>query len=140
MWDSFWFDLQGGYSAIVSFGIPATIMIVCYVRMFFVLNTSRKMFDSKESIGTTSEHKLRLAQMNIFKTCVIIVTVYMASFSTEQSSTFLYLIGYYHKIGTHTHIGNLFMTFNSSINPVVYAMQYDYFKIRLKAMCRKRIK
>lgn len=136
LWTTFWFDVEGYYAIVLSFGIPSTIMITCYTRMFLLLNNSRQMFNSKESFSETSEHKLRLAQMNIFKTCVIIVIVYIASFSTGQSAKLLFLLGYYKQIGTHGHMGNVFMTFNSFINPVVYAMQYHDFKVRLKLLLK----
>ena len=136
LWDSFMFDIQSPYAIIVSFAIPASIMVLCYFQMFLVLNTSRQMFNSKISFSERSAHKLRLAQINIFQTFLVIVIVYIVAWSVSQSAMILYLIGYYDQMGLHANIGSIMITFNSCINPFVYAVKYEDFKTRLNTILR----
>ena len=136
LWETFWVDVQSYYAIVVSFGIPFTIIVFCYSHMFIALNESQKKFNSG-NIESSSTDKLRLAQMNIFKTCVIIVIVYLTAWITAQSSIVLYLIGYYNTLGLHDQIGDTLITFNSCVNPFVYVIKYDDFKIRFKFLMSK---
>ena len=130
---TFWVDVQSYYAIVVSFGIPITVILFCYVHMFAALIESLKKFHSGNSQSSSTD-KLRLAHMNIFKTCVIIVIVYLAAWITIESSIFLYLIGYYEILGLHNQIGAISVTFNSCVNPFIYAMKYEDFKIRFKSL------
>ena len=98
--------------------------------MFLVLNTSQKSFHSENNTG--SSHKLRLAQVNIFKTCVVIVIVYMSAWITLQSGLLLYLTGIYDNLENHHSTGIVMVNFNSCVNPFIYAMTYDDFKNRVR--------
>ena len=101
--------------------------------MFLALRESQNSFKNGES--EASVHKLRLAQMNIFKTCVIIVCLYLVAWLTLESSLLLYILGIYESLGDYHHsVGDVLVTLNSCVNPFIYAMSYEDFKKRIKTM------
>lgn len=128
---SFFVDYQAPFAIVVSFGIPFVIIMFCYIRMFLVLNDSKKNFNLGG--GGESVHKLRLAQINIFKTCVVLVSIYLVAWIVTQTALFMFLIGIYDVLtNTHSSIGDVLVTFNSFVNPFIYAMNYNDFKKRIR--------
>ena len=102
------------------FGIclPVLISVICYSAMFRVLRQSAKLCGKDSKSG--SVHKMRLAQMNIFKTCVIVVVVFIICWSIPESALFLKSINYYKTLNnTHFSLGRVAVILNSCINPYI---------------------
>ena len=135
----FW-DYISLYVFIIAIAIPLTIMIVCYSRMIHALYTSSRQFnrggkEQARDINSSSVHKLRMAQMNIFQTCLLMILVFLVCWFTLESALILYMLGYYPHLGvTHYSVGWLFIIINSSVNPYIYAFRYDDFKRQVKVL------
>ena len=114
---------------VISFVIPITIMIFCYTKMYLALRSSVKLsaahsLSSKVNRSSDSKtsaiHKSRLAQVNIFQTCLILATVTTICWVTNVSDLFLYMIGYYEDLSNdHTNIAWLLLIFSAVLNPYV---------------------
>lgn len=132
MFGTFLWDAYAPYTFVLSMAIPLTTMCYCYVKMFKVLNDSKKTFHSAtkgESNSSSSVDKLRVAQINIFQTCVIMVVFFLVSWLSSKSALFLFSIGYYKSLaGNHYTLGNFAILANSCVNPFIYALRYDEFK------------
>ena len=136
----FW-DFVSLYLFIIAMGIPLIVIIICYTRMISALRGSSKAFGIQKSDLSTSVpqavHKLRLAQVNIFQTCLIMVVVFLGCWSTVESAILMYVLGMYQNLGNnHYAIGKLLSVTNSCINPYIYAIRYDDFKKQIKILMR----
>ena len=125
----------------VSFLIPITIMIFCYTRMYLALRASVRFSapsrQSKQLDGTSVLHKSRLAQLNIFQTCLILATLTTVCWLTNVSALFLFMIGYYSSLSNvHIDVGFLLLLSNAMLNPYVSIMRYHAFKEQMKVCCR----
>ena len=80
-----------------------------------------------------SSHASRLAQINLFETCLIVAVLFFICWVTVQAAIFLYMIDVYPDLsGDHYTVGRLLILFNSCINPYVYTLRYREFKIQLR--------
>ena len=88
---------------------------------------------SKQTEADRSSHASRLAQMNLFETCLIVSVLFFICWVTVQAAIFLYMINVYPDLsGDHYTSGRLLILFNSCINPYVYTLRYREFKIQLR--------
>ena len=139
---TFLVDFYSPYTFVLAMAVPLTTMMFCYARMLRALNESRKMFgggsqseSGKESSGSSSVHKLRMAQMNIFQTCFIMIVFFLVAWVTQKSAVFLFVIHYYKGLNNqHYALGNLGILFNSCVNPYIYAVRYDDFKNQIRVL------
>ena len=119
----------------ISLMIPLTVMVFCYTRMFIALRSSMKMSTSAASDSKTV-HKSRLAQVNIFETCLIMTIIFVICWTTAQSALLLNILKVYtDSQNYHFSIGRLMVLFNSCLNPYIYAIRYRDFKQQLRALC-----
>ena len=73
--------------------------------------------------------KLRMAQMNIFQTCLITIIFFLACWVSKDSALFLYRTGTYsHLNNYHYAIGRLMIVVNSGLNPYIYAAKYKEYQ------------
>ena len=131
--------------------IPLLIMPICYFRMFQALSSSFKLSKVKKNSvkeetkstrkenSTTNDvsriHKSRLAQRNIFETCLFMTVVFVLCWTTIEIALLLYFFGYYPDLSnSHYKIGRILIISNSCINPYIYAIRYDDFKKQLKSL------
>ena len=132
------YDFYTPYTLVLTVGIPISTMSYCYIRMFLALNESKKRFHSSKkdtSELSSAGHKLRLAQINIFQTCLLMTVLFLLSWLTAKSAQFLYAVGIYKTLGgNHFALGNLAVVINSGVNPFVYVLRYDDFKQQLKKL------
>ena len=135
---TFLWDLYSPYEFSLAFALPLIISLYCYSRMLVCLHQS-----ARGSIGATKDSKsantdkLRLAQLNIFKTCLTVIFAFIVCWSLAEVSVFLYLVGVYETLATQQYvIGHFLILLNSVINPYIYAIRYDEFKIELKSYFR----
>lgn len=137
-------DFYTPYTLVLAVAIPLSTMIYCYIKMFVVLNESKKRFHSSaidDGNVSSSDRKIRHAQINIFQTCLIMVILFLVSWMSSKSALFLYSIGFYKTLsGNHYTLGNLAVTANSCVNPYVYALRYDDFKYQLMYIFKARRK
>ena len=105
--------------------------------LVFFHRSSIKMASSTtiQSEDDRRSHKSRLAQMNLFETCLIVAVLFFICWVTVQAAIFLYMIDVYPDLsGDHYTSGRLLILFNSCINPYVYTLRYREFKIQLKML------
>ena len=117
--------------------IPLLIMVFCYTRMFLALRESMKMTSTLQNKQDKSSgmHKTRLAQLNIFETCLIMTCIFLICWSTIETALLLYMIDYYPDLSSdHYTIGRFFILLNSGLNPYVYALRYRDFKKQFKIL------
>ena len=130
----------GGYAFVIAIGLPMTVMTICYTRMIIALHQSAKHVHGKGSNSmadskSNSVHKLRLAQINIFQTCLIMILFFLICWLTKDTALLLYIMGVYKSISnSHYAVGHLFIVCNSCLNPYIYAIRYDDFKQQMKRL------
>ena len=128
-----WFrDYYPMYTFKFSTAIPLVVSVACYARMLFVLNQSARQSKLVTDSKSQSVHKLRLAQMNVFKTCLLVLISFIVCNLTLQSAIMLFIFGFYKSLsGNHFTVGYLLTILNSGLNPYIYAIRYDDFKQQL---------
>ena len=139
--DTVLWDFYAPYLFILSMVFPLTTMLVCYIRMIRALNESKKMFQSSEQLNdkSSSVHKLRLAQSNLFEACLIMVVIFLVAWLASKFALFLYIVGYYPTLDNdHYKLGNLAVVINSCVNPYVYALRYNDFKKQIKVLVLRK--
>ena len=128
----FW-DWMSPYICFIAIGIPLSVMSICYIRMFYALYKSSRSLGVNSANGKTD--KLRLAQMNIFQTCLIMILIFLVCWMTLESALVLFIFEYYNTLsGTHYSVGTLLTIVNSGINPYIYVFRYDDFKKQLRKL------
>ena len=124
------------YFVVIAIGIPISVMVVCYTRMIYAL------YRSSRSLGTSNSansDKLRLAQQNIFQTCLIMIVVFLVCWITFEAGAVMYILKIYKDLkGTHCTIGTLLILLNSGVNPYIYVFRYEDFKMQLRKLMAKR--
>ena len=127
---TFFWDGLTAYSVAVAIGIPITVMCICYSRMIYALYKSSRSLGTSNSVNSD---KLRLAQQNIFQTCLIMIAVFLVCWITYEVAAILYILRYYTNFaGTHFTVGSLLTILNSGINPYIYVFRYEDFKMQLR--------
>ena len=136
----FW-DIYPGYEFTLAIAIPTTLTIIVYSRMFYYLRlSSRTNLTAGQVTSSTDKQsqnlkKLRLAQMTIFKTCVLLVAVYLICWTTVESAIMLYSLHIYEDLnGLHYTIGNILVVGSSGINPFIYMTSHEDFKKQFRKM------
>ena len=157
---SFLLEYYTPHCFVISFALPILIMVYCYAKMYLVLQVSLKMssqFSKKvetisENVSQSKEqqqseksttnptkstsssiHKSRLAQINIFQTCLLMATLTAVCWVTNVSALFLFMIDYYPDYSnTHANMGYLLMIVNALLNPYISILRYEAFKKQLK--------
>ena len=125
------------YLCCVQIGLPVVVIVFCYSRMFHALYSSSRSFGNKSARNANAD-KLRLAQLNIFQTCLIMITMFLICWLSLNSAILLFIFKVYTDLsGTHFSIGNILVILNSGINPYIYVFRYDDFKIQLKKLLLK---
>ena len=114
--------------------IPISVMVVCYTRMIYALYKSSRSLGASNSANSD---KLRLAQKNIFQTCLIMIVFFLVCWIPYEVAVIMFVNFYTHFSDTHYTIGALLIVLNSSINPYIYVFRYDDFKIQLRKMIMK---
>ena len=137
--DTIFWDGLSAYLCAVAIGIPISVMTVCYGRIILALYRSARSIGASTNSATSD--KLRLAQMNIFQTCLIMILVFLVCWLTFESAVVLYIFKIYTNLtGTHYTIGSLLTILNSGINPYIYVFRYDDFKKQFRKMLRTQTK
>ena len=130
----FW-DIYPTYTFIFSTAIPLVVSVACYARMLLVLNQSAQQSKQVTDSKSQSVHKLRLAQMNVFKTCLLVLVSFIVCHMTLQSAILLFVFGFYKSLsGSHFTVGYLLTILNSCLNPYIYVTRYDDFKQQLRKL------
>ncbi|XP_067289612.1 trace amine-associated receptor 13c-like [Pseudorasbora parva] len=123
---------------IFSFLLPCTLIIILYLRIFYVAHQQVKLLNSMMKSGkcVTEGSGRRQSERKAAMTLGIIVTAYLLCYipyyilsvtgTTENSSTTLTFL-----------IWTLYV--NSSLNPLVYALFYSWFKISVKHILTLKI-
>ena len=130
-------DYYGGHAVAVAIGIPMTVMVVCYTRMILALRESTTTLhagnDVIADVKSNNVHKLRLAQMNIFKTCLLMIGFFLTCWLTKDAALILYIMGVYDDTSNaHWSVGQLLILMNSCFNPYIYFIRYEEFKTQLR--------
>ena len=125
-------NIYPSYELTLAIVIPLIITTICYSRMFYALHQSTKMSKCDSGILQSSGaniHKLRLAQINIFKTCFSMLVVFLVCWTTMESAVVLFICNIYTSLSNlHYTIGRLAVILNSCLNPYIYAIRYDDFR------------
>ena len=84
-------------------------------------------------------HKMRIAQLNLFYTSLVMTIMFVVCGSVSVTSLFLDTIGHKafgseHGTNVLARVGVSLATLNSVINPYVYAIQYKDFKLQLRVI------
>ena len=124
----FW-EIYPTYEFVISTAVPLVVSVACYARMLHVLSQSAQQSNQVSDSKGSSVHKLRLAQMNVFKTCLLVLVSFIVCYMTLESAVLLFIFGYYKTLSSnHFTIGYLLVILNSCLNPYIYAIRYDDFK------------
>ena len=130
----FW-EWMSLYFTIIGVGIPLSIMVVCYARMFYALYKSSRTIGRKSEVRSID--KLRLAQVNLIQICFIMIVLFLICWATGLSAFLLFTLNYYKTLSnTHYSVGMLMVILNSGLNPYIYVFRYDDFKNQLKKLCK----
>ena len=136
-------DVVAPYLVVIAIVIPCLIMVVCYTRMLLALKSSAKLLKTSNadfncnSQNITNVDNLRIAQANIFQTCLIMMVVFLSCWLTIESAVILFIFKTYLNLSNnHYAIGRLLAVFNSCVNPYIYAIRYTDFKVQLKKLLR----
>lgn len=101
--------------------IPSIIIIVLYTRMAFAIK-----FDFKsDNVKTNS--RLSKTQINIFQTCIIMVVVFLISWTYYMGTILEFAVknGNPATLATDTfYFSEVLLEFNSCINPFIYAIRF----------------
>ncbi|XDV54618.1 hypothetical protein PO909_022867 [Leuciscus waleckii] len=110
-----------------SFLLPCTLIIVLYLRIFYVAHQQVKLLNSLIKGGkcVTEGSVRRKSERKAAMTLGIIVTVYLLWTTVISSATVTFLIW------------TLYV--NSSLNPLIYALFYRWFKISVKHILSLKI-
>ena len=134
---SFLWDMYSPYEFTLAFALPLAISLFCYGRMFYCLQQSTTKTASKDSKCTNID-KLRLAQLNIFKTCLTVTVVFVLCWCTTEIAVVMFMVGYYTELSNNHYVfGTILIILNSGLNPYIYAVRYEDFKKELKKMFAK---
>ena len=132
MFGTWFWDVYPIYSVMLSTGIPLAISVACYAGMMFALGQSTRQSKQVSDSKASNVHKLRLAQMNIFKTCLLVLISFIICHMSLQAAVLMFIFGYYKSLNiTHYKVGYLLAILNSCLNPYIYAIRYDDFKDQL---------
>ena len=137
---TYWVDWYSPYEIIFGIIVPTFISVICYWMMFRVLNKAVHLSEGQSQ--SNNIHKIRLVQMNIFKTCLVVVIVFVICWSIPETAMFFFSIGIYTNLNNyHFYIGRLAVILNSTLNPYIYAIRYDDFKDQINVLIgRKKLK
>ena len=131
----FFWDFYPMYTFLFSTAIPIVLSLACYARMLFVLSQSARKSKLMTDSQSQSVHKLRLAQLNVFKTCLLVLISFIVCNMTLQSAVLLFIFGYYKTLtSSHYLAGHLLTILNCCLNPYIYAIRYDDFKQQLRKL------
>ena len=90
---------------------------------------------SQQSAVEKSTNASRLAQINIFETCLIVTVLFLACWTTTETALFMYIIDVYEDLSSnHYTTGRLLILLNSCLNPYVYTLRYREFKKQLRVL------
>ena len=134
-----WAKYYGIHCFVLSIVIPIIIMGYCYLRMFLALNSSLSMgaSSSLEKNDSATVHKSRLAQLNIFQTCLTVTVVFLLCWATNETCMMAFILDIYKNFaGTHCSVGRILTGVNSCLNPYIYALRYTDFKHQLQKLIR----
>ena len=130
---TFLYDFNFPYEFVIVFAIPIAISLFCYIRMLFCLRKSSKSSISESR--SSNVDKLRMAQLNIFRTCLTVVGIFVLCWSVLEISVFLYMIDIAKSLqNTEYIVGNVMVLLNSIVNPYVYIFRYEDFKNELRKL------
>ena len=106
--------------------------------MEYNCRNSLKMSASASSKLTGSDkaqHTSRLAQVNIFKTCLSVAVLFMVCWITWEVALLLYIVDVYSSFtGTHYTTGGMLVLLNSGLNPYIYTLRYHEFQRQLRVL------
>ena len=134
---TFWAKYYGIHCFVISIVIPLIIMGYCYMKMFLALSSSLSMgaSSSLDKNASATVHKSRLAQMNIFQTCLTVTVVFVLCWATNESCLMAFILDIYKSFaGTHCSVGRILIGVNSCLNPYIYALRYTEFKQQLRKL------
>ena len=130
MWNSL---LLFSWYVFSNFLFPGVTMVVLYILMGITLLKSR---ESQKQIVQTKINKkadtLAKAQKTIFITCLILVVLFVASWSWNLTFTMLWIGGLISPSETMFVLSTLVIIFNSAVNPFIYIMRYKEFQTHMK--------
>ena len=90
---------------------------------------------SNQSEADKTSHASRIAQVNLFETCLIVCVLFFVCWVTVQAAILLYMLDIYPDLsGDHYTSGRLLILFNSCVNPYVYSLRYREFKVQLRIL------
>ena len=129
------------YELFISAVIPIMISVICHVKMLYALRQSAENLKLSNPADTEASnvHNLRMAHMNVFKTCVCVLVVFIFCSLTLESALLLFILGYYTNVYTnHFIVGHICIIVNCCLNPYIYAIRYNDFKTQLRVMLKRK--
>ncbi|XP_022109111.1 beta-3 adrenergic receptor-like [Acanthaster planci] len=132
----------------IQFFLPLVIMLVAYTHIAVTLKRSaakvaplprpRPAGESAQtrtgpSQGETQDGSLMKARRNTFKALLLVFVAYVICWSPNEIIFFLFNFGWFTAMGGPLHVVSLaFVTANSCVNPVIYALKYRSFQAGLR--------
>ena len=90
---------------------------------------------SKLTGSDKAQHTSRLAQVNIFKTCLSVAVLFMVCWITWEVALLLYIVNVYDSFTvTHYTAGGMLVLLNSGLNPYIYTLRYHEFQRQLRVL------
>ena len=99
------------------------------------MSVSSSSSSSQQPEAAKTTHASRIAQLNIFETCLIVTVLFFVCWITVELALFLYIIGFYPDVSNNHYVaGRLLVLLNSCLNPYVYTIRYREFKKQIRVI------
>ena len=112
--------------------LPLITMVYCYVRIIYYLHRQSKLEPKTSGTGRISLHK---AQVHIMQTAVTVSLIFFVIYTYNMIIMYGSIFSNFPRY-PYYYVAVCLMILNSSINPYVYCIRYDYFQQRILEICR----
>ncbi|XP_072036999.1 QRFP-like peptide receptor, partial [Amphiura filiformis] len=121
-----------------NFFIPLCIMTFLFIRIIVRLHEMKKTQNTAKS-NNDAELQRKMLRKNVTKTLLTVFVLFVVCWTPEQITFLQFNLGGKLEFGGAWHtIALILATFNSAVNPVVYALRFKQYKEGLRSLCFKR--
>ena len=132
LWPSlFLSSVIGVITIVMQFILPLIILLFCYGRIIWML---RGRINSNFSNNGNKSDKFQTAKKNTIETFLLVTICFVICWSNNQINYLMYNLGYYINFNNVYFKFRILMVFiNCTINPFIYLIKYQDYKVALKA-------
>ena len=115
----------------MQFILPLIILLYCYGRIIWML---KGRIDSNFSNSGNKSDKFQTAKKNTVETFLLVTICFVICWSNNQINYLMYNLGYHINFNSvYFKLTILMVFFNCTINPFIYLIKYQDYKVALKA-------